>query len=312
MIPQEVPHEWSTPALVAKAQLYADEMLSFPHSDWEFALWSTLSLELLARATLSKFSPTLLADSKSNWNNLLYALGEQPKATNFSPRSIDIGDVFARLVELVQEFTPELAAFCRGHLSKRNQELHSGGTPFVGISENSWLPTYYRACKVLLESMDLSLPEFLGDSEATVANAMIEAAEDESAKSVNQAINAHKLVWETKDEEKASLVAQSLTWATRQVGHRVSCPACDCAAIVSGAPFAAPLKTIAYDEITETQEYLPSRFECIACGLKISGLSRLSAAGLGNTFNATFTYDANDYYLSEDNYQGFEPDYNEP
>ncbi len=38
-----------------------------------------------------------------------------------------------------------------------------------------------------------------------------------------------------------------------------------------------PHKTIKEDEITETQEYLPTQFECIACGLKIFGLSRLNA-----------------------------------
>ena len=140
----------------------------------------------------------------------------------------------------------------------------------------------------------------------------MEASKDESAKSVKQAIGAHKLVWDTKSDDKENLALQSSTWATRQTGHRVSCPACNCVAILSGSPWAVPSKTIADDEITETQEYLPSKFECVACGLKILGLSRLTAAGLGDPFTATLSYDANDYYFSEDYYEGYEPDFNEP
>ena len=314
MNPQDEPHEWAAEALLNKAQLYSEEMLSFPHDDWKFALWSTLSLELLARAALSTFSPALVAETKNNWDSLLYALDIQPNTTNFIPRAIDISEVFNRLQKLIPDFTPELESFCRRHMAKRNEELHSGGTPLVGVSTASWLPTYYQACIVLLSSMGKGIEQFLGSTEVNVAEAMIDAAKDESAKSIKGAIHAHKVVWDNNDiDEQESLALQSSTWATRQDGHRVSCPACDCAAILTGSAIAPPLKAITGDdEITETQEYLPSRFECVACSLKIHGLSQLSAAGLGDTYNATFIYDANVYYASEDYYGEYEPDYNEP
>ena len=313
MIPQDEAHEWTAELLLNKAQSYAEEMLSFPHDDWKFALWSTFSLELLARAALSTFSPTLVADSRNSWGNLLYALGIQPKTANFIPRSIDISEVLRRLQDLIPDFTPELESFCRRHMSKRNEELHSGATPFVGFSVTSWLPTYYQACAVLLSSMGDSLDRFVGSLESDVADAMIIAARDESAKSIRGAVNAHKVVWNNNSaEDKERLALQSSTWATRQLGHRVPCPACNCEAILFGSPIAPPLKTITKDEITETQEYLPSRFECVACNLKISGLSQLSAVHLGDTYNATFTYEAIDYYASEDHYSEYEPDFNEP
>ena len=288
-------------------------MLSFPHDDWRFALWSTFSLELLGRATLCTFSPTLMADAKSNWNHLLFALNIQPKVPNFVARTIDISEVFKRLQELIPEFTPDLASSCRRHMSKRNQELHSGTASFVDAGGASWIPNYYQACKVLLESMGDSLERFLGKEKADLAEAMIAADRDESAKSINKEINAHKMVWNGKNSDEQERIAlQASTWAIRQVGHRVLCPACGCDAILSGSAIAAPLRSIAKDEITETQEYLPSRFECVACGLKISGLSQLSAAGLGDPYNATFTYDLNDIYVLEDDYGDYEPDFNEP
>ena len=66
------------------------------------------------------------------------------------------------------------------------------------------------------------------------------------------------------------------------------------------------------DLIIETQDYLPVKFECIACKLKISGLSQLSACGLGNVFKHTSTYDAANYYAPQDDYDGYEDDNNEP
>ena len=287
-------------------------MHSHPHEDWRFGLWSTLSLELLARAALSTFSPVLVADPR-DWNNLLYALEIEPKAQKFIPKSVEISTVFHRLQELLSEFTPELADFCQTHLSRRNDELHTGTTPFVSTSVSRWLPNYYRASSILLAAVGENLEVFLGGEAATVASTMIEAASDESAKAIAKSIGAYKLVWEGKSEqEQDRLAGLSSTWATRQDGHRVLCPACGCGALVSGSAIAAPIKSINEDEITETQQYLPSKFECVACGLKISGFSQLSAAGVGNAYNATFTYDAADYYASHDDYQGYEPDFNEP
>lgn len=313
MIPQDTPHVWSAEALLNKAQTYGEEMLTFTKDDWRFTFWSTLTLELLGRAALANISPALVADSKNNWNNLLFSLGIQPKVTNFMPRAVDVSEVFNRLQDLIQDFTPELSTFCKGHMSKRNEELHSGATPFVGTGVSSWLPTYYRAFGVLLGSMDDSLDRFLGASEAALAKDMIVAAMDESAKSIKQLVNARTVVWDNfSDEEKQRLHLQSATWATRQSGHRVSCPACGCVAMLDGSPIAPPVKGIEEDEITETQEYLPSMFECVGCGLKITGLPQLTAVGLGDTYTARFTYDAAEYYVYDAGYDGYEPDFNEP
>ena len=149
MTVQDDQHIWSSEGLLNKGQSYAEIMVSFPHADWKFAVWSTLSLEFLARAALSRISPVLLADSRQSWNNLLYALEIPPTKANFLPRSVDISEVFRRLQVLIKEFTPELEAFCIKHMLLRNEELHSANTPFLDVQLTSWLPTYYRACQVL-------------------------------------------------------------------------------------------------------------------------------------------------------------------
>ncbi len=310
--PIQTSHGWSKDSLLAKAQRYVEEMLSHPHDDWRFAFWSTLALELLARAALAYVNPALLADPK-DWNNIYHALGFQPKSNKFIPRSIDVTTVLNRLQEVLPDFTKELENFGSLHMYRRNEELHSGDTPFDSISSSGWLPTYYQICKVFLKSMGHDLVMFVGTDESKLAEDMITAAQDETAKSVMKSIQAYKTVWESKSsEEKQKLSSQATAWATRYDGHRVKCPSCGSDAIISGEAIAAPFQSIKDDQITETQQYLPSRFECVACGLKISGLSHLSVCGLGDTYKATFTYDAAEYYRMRDEYADYEPDYNDP
>ena len=310
--PIQLPHGWSKDALLAKAQRYAEEMESYTHDDWRFAFWSTLVLELLARAALAHVNPALLADSK-HWHHLYHALGFKPNANKFVPSSISITDVFNRLGEILSSFPEEQVKFGILHMSRRNEELHSGDTPFDSFKISSWLPNYYQTCKILLQSMGHDLEILIGFDKANQANTMISAAQDETAKSVKKLLEAHKTIWKNKSpDEKQKLCSQATAWATRYEGHRVKCPSCESDAIISGEANAAPLQSIKDDQITETQQYLPSKFECVACGLKISGLSHLIACGLGDTYKATFTYDAAEYYQSSDEYADYEPDYNEP
>jgi len=310
--PQQTPHEWSREALLSKAQRYAEEMLSHPRESWQFAFWSSLALELLARAALAKVSPALLADPK-DWNNLYFALGNAPTAQKFSPRSIDISVVFAHLQSILPGFTPGMESFGIVHMGRRNEELHSGSTPFDSVKSSAWLPTYYQSAEVLLASLAETLESLVGPDEAEVATALIAAANDASAKAVTKTIEAHKTVWVQKTPgEQKKLQLQATLWATKQAGHRVTCPACSSDSLVVGAPVAPPTQTLDGDEITETQYFLPSRFECVACGLKIGQLSQLHAVGLADTYKSTIVYDAAEYYRTNDPYEDFEPDFNEP
>ena len=164
-------------------------------------------------------------------------------------------------------------------------------------------------------SIGESLELVFGTAEATVAKTLIDASEDESAKAVLKAIHAHKMEWQSKTTTEASkLASQASNWATRFTGHRVICPACGNDALLTGAPISAPQVKLNDDLIVETQEYLPSKFECVACQLKIAGLSQLSASNLGMPFTRTSTYDPSDYYAPQDQhdeYWGYEEDNNE-
>ena len=141
---------------------------------------------------------------------------------------------------------------------------------------------------------------------------MIAAAADETAKAVLKNVAAHKSVWGAKEQaERDKATSQAEVWATRQTGHRVACPSCQSTALVYGDPVSASQQSLEDDMIKEKQEYLPSKFECIACGLKIAGLSHLSAAGLGDIYVQTSFYTPSEFYELEDPADYWEDDNNE-
>ncbi len=288
-------------------------MSELDSDEWEYALWSGFSLEFLARAALANVSPALLAETDKNWASLYHALGFNPTEERFSPKSIAISEVFKRLMAILPNFTKEHEAFGILHTGRRNSELHTGEPAFDGIKGSVWQPRFYQTCEILLSSVGMTLDEFFGKDEANVAMQLISAAADDSAKAVKGEVDAHRKVWEAKSEkERTTLLAQASLRATRQAGHRVDCPACASPALIFGEPVSAPVQSLRDGEITEKQEYLPNLFECIACSLKISGLSRLTVVGLGDRYKKTQIYDAAEYYAPQDDYFGYDEDNNEP
>ena len=306
---KQQPHPWSSDALLAKAQKCAESLAGLTRDDWRFGLWSAFVLELLLRAALSKVSPTLLAAAdRGEWQQLVFALGQTPTASKFVPRSIPTREVMVRLKAIYKEFTPELESGCVKILEARNEELHTGSTPFISTGASSWLSGYYAACERLLTILGTDL-EYVFGEEADAARALMKASQDHSAKVIKKTIHDHWKAWNDFDtEEQEVLEKQAAVWATRHEGHRVPCPACQSIALVFGSPAGAPRRTLSESEVTEKQDFLPAKFECVACGLKISGLSHLTAAGIGDGFTSTKVYEASELYAQEPE---FEDDFNE-
>ncbi len=285
---------WSSEALFNKALLYVGEMERHTAGDWQFGLWSALNLELVGRAALAHISPTLLADGK-DWRNVYHALGHAPTVKRFAPSSVTTNEVFSRLQELLPDFRTELVDFCVKHTARRNAEVHTGEDMFASLGTSLWLPKYYASCKVLLQSMGKSLDDLFDD--AKTAEEMIALLEDAAAKAVEQDIKAHKQVWQNKTaEEREIALAQATAWAMRQAGHRAECPACGSPSLIPGSPQGAVTTEIGEDMIVQRQTTLPSSFECVACGLRIRGLSKLSACGLGDAFTATSSFSAAEFF----------------
>jgi hypothetical protein len=269
-------------------------MERYTANDWQFGFWSSLSLELVARAAVAHVSPTLLAHRK-DWRNIYDALGNPATAKGFTRISVTTTEVLQILKEILPDFTDELNNFCARHCANRNAELHSGEEVFAGLGTSEWLAKYYKCCQVFLGSMGRTLHELFGD--VTTAKALIASLNDSAAKAVERDIKKQIEIWNAKPpQEEAAAVAQASAWATRHVGHRVKCPACGNPALLRGSSQGAVSTEIGEDVIVQRQTMLPSAFECVACDLKIAGLSKLSACGLGDAFTATSTYSPAEFF----------------
>lgn len=308
-------HEWSKEAFFSKAQLYAEAMSDHDDSNWQFGLWSAFVIEMLVRAGVSATSPALVAENK-DWNNLLYALGTEPKKQKFVAKSAPVTELVIRVQDLCSDFTREHANFCTSHIARRNSEVHSGSLPFENLGSSAWLPMFYSVCSVLLAEIGESLESLFGDEIAEQAKEDIDALEDDTAKSVKSTISAHETVWLSKsDSEKAKLMKQAEAVSLRHYGHRIDCPSCSCTALIQGKAAGAPKRDVDDDGISERQLMKPESFQCLACGLKITGYSKLLAAGLGDTYISTTHYDALEYFEVdiEEHVRGMmEDDNNEP
>lgn len=289
-------HPWSSDTLFAKALIYVGKMESTQLDDPDYGLWSSLSLEFLARSALSYISPTLLADAHS-WRNIHYALGYEVTMKGFTPKSIGIKDVFSRLNEINPKFNNEELGYCSQHIERRNAELHTGEMAFSELKNSIWLSRFYKSCESLLHVMDKKIEDLFEMPDVVIDS--INSLSDEAGKSVKQDIAAYKKVWEDKsEEEKEKCHDQASIWATRQNGHRVSCPVCGSQALVQGSPYSS-IKTTTDQEldlVIQKQSMMPISFECVSCGLKISGHSRLNACGLGESYTTTTTFTIAEFY----------------
>lgn len=313
--PQETNKAYDSDAIFAKVGRYADYMLAEKEDVFRFGLWSALMLEHLARSVLGAVHPALLAEEaeKNGFNSLALSLGLAPTGKRLVPKSIAISIVAQRLGVLFETITKEDVNFIKTHCGKRNAELHSGEEPFDAVQSIGWEPEFHRTICRLLNCINMELSDIYGEEEAEVANKLIVAYADASAKEVLGEIEAFKRDWDARnEEEKQTHLQQALLWAQRNQGHRLDCPACRSVALAFGDAVSPANVTLEDDLVVERFDVLPSHFECIACGLKISGLSRLTAAGLGDRYSKKSYSDPAEYYAIEPDWSMYEEDNNEP
>ena len=292
-------HPWSEDLLLSKAKLYIEKMAQIDPDNWECILWSSLALEFVLRAALAHFSPVLLArtNGSNDWRNLLFAVSMDYTSTKAKPISIQTGEVIKRLSELLTEFTKEISDFCYGRVDKRNEELHTGTMAFSDIEDKAWRPQFYRACDVLVKSIDHSLEELLPSAETQTARQMIDGLQESAKEAVKKDVAAYKVVWENKaEDERKSAQQRADGWATRDRGHRVSCPSCSTTALVLGDASGPVKRQLDGREIVAKQKMLPREFKCQACGLRISGFSKLLACNLGEVYTVTSRYSPEEHF----------------
>ena len=275
--------KWSWKDYWLKARQYIERAHEFEHTDSRFAFYSSLALEFLARAALTKIHPVLNADPRSD-ENLLYALGYDIAA---QPRSLPAHAVFLRLEKTVDGFGKVQRELCDYISVLRNEELHTGLPAFESLKESSWLPRYYETCNVLCMAIDKKLESLLGTSDAKAAKKLIGTLNKQIEATVRSKVAAHSKVFAGRDEDEQEELRQTAKSRANSmfIPHAIEqCPACSSEGIIRGELIRTlPLK---YEDETlfVDEEYLASQFNCAACGLALNNLEEISHAGLEPRF----------------------------
>lgn len=288
---------WERSSLWNKARLYTERALAQDREQDTFGLWAAMALELLARSAISKISPTLLADPDKDQKNVLYALGF---GSGGAPKSIAISQVLALCKALIPSFTEDDFKAAVALVSRRNEELHTGVAAFLSYRTQHWLVGFYRCCKILAEFQNETLQTLMGDAEAEAAQKILDESQRNLVDKIKSLIGAHMRVFNNKEAaEKEILRVEATTQGellSHQKHHRVKCPACECTATVQGEVHGGEQVEHAENKIIVRQNVVPTKFQCIACGLKLNGYGELLAAGVADNFTHRIEYSPGDYY----------------
>ena len=294
-------------ALYAKSQVYIRRGFRAQGDEdtEEYQLWSSLALELLGKAALAKVHPALIADPTHS-HSLFAACGRQ-----LSPdiKTITAKTLFERLSHIDKAFDARHQKFCEQMALRRNAELHSGESPFSGMSAEAWEREFWGAVETVLQMQDETLESWLGAEDSKAPSKILEQAEEAMEWAVKHRVSRCKEDFEKKYqdpkkrqeiiEESKKLSWNDFTWDERD---RSACPACLSLGFLGGTLWSEevidnkPGWSITDEHgdehgepPTETVEktFTVEAFECPVCHLHLYGTKEIAAAELPDEFSET-------------------------
>jgi hypothetical protein len=302
----------SSDALFAKSQVYVHRAFrAQAESDFEeYQLWASLALELLGKAALARVHPALVADPQ-HFESLFAACGRP-----ISPdvKTIAAKTLFARIGHLEKSFDSRRQRFCTQMSIRRNAELHSGESPFSGMSPEVWEPEFWGTIEVLLQLQEQTLDSWLGAEGAKAPSALLERAKKAREWAVNDRIrrSSDDFISKYKDPMKRAEVienSKSFQWWEHRGRFYLSadeatshpCPACGATAALLGAFWSEEIidtdETYYWsegDDLPQTDYYETvekafsvEEFYCPTCELHFFGTAEIEAAGLPEDFTTT-------------------------
>ena len=304
---------WDYESLYKKAKVYALKALEHdqPESD-EVPLWSILALELLARATLSRVNPALLADPRDS-GSVLHACGFPSKK---APTSVPAKMVFHRCVVVCEDFTEQDYDKCLEWLNWRNEELHTGELPFEQLKTGAWLSDFFRICETLLVQNQSSLEDFVGSEHAATAADMTSALSAQKRSEAFETVKERKVEFQDfQIEERLEKIKKGKeklerNYTLRARGREIVCPSCEGPALVIGNLIRSTTPRDNDGEFVQDDVWLPTALICWCCGLKFNEHAHVSALEYGDQFVTQDILDPKEYYeIQFDPSEYFESDY---
>lgn len=291
-------------ALYGKSQVYIRRGLRAQSDDdsEEYQLWASLALELLGKAALAKVHPALVADP-THYQSLFAACGRQLSA---DIKTITAKTLFERLSHIEKAFDSRHQKFCEQMALRRNAELHSGESPFSGMSAEAWERDFWGATEIVLGMQHETLESWLGAEDSKAPTRIIEQAKEALQWAVKHRITRCKDDFEKKHqdpkrrletiEESRRLTWNDYTWDGRE---RYACPACHSSGFLGGTLWNeeviesdpgvhefGPEGEEYYEPPTEVVEktFTVEAFVCLVCGLRLYGTNEIIATELPEDF----------------------------
>lgn len=289
---------WDSKGLWLKSKLFVDSAKRHADTSPEFAFWSGLALECLARCALTHVHPALNADPRED-ANLIYAFGFD---ISRQPRSLPAHSVFLRLEKIIPEFGKEQRELCDYLALLRNQHLHSADIPYEQVKPSAWIARYFEVCKILNDFVGRSMEEYFGAELAGLGNQHISTLGEEVSGEVKRRIEEHIKIFRAMGEQDQAAAQGAAAVATR-IGRPNSdsrtCPACGSSGFLGGAPVRELEPTFSDGELLVERQFLATDYECLGCGLVLKGLSQIVHAGIEPHFSISESTSLHELYEAE-------------
>lgn len=278
-------------ALWMKARLFINHAMDDePRTFDEQALWAALSLELLAKAALSKRSPLLIASPTEEGDNLLIASGLMEGDARF--KSIPAHTLYSRCAKAFKPFSEKDAKAITG---ARNEYLHGASARFSPIPSDAWWPRFWSQAVILINALDKSLELFVGYERRALVEKHLEKNRQNVTDRVEMLISraSQRLAMKRSGQmtEAAAKEFSSQVALVAGYAHAESetCPACQSVGTLEGEDI------ISMDELPDEPLYhegddmiqveiVAEHFSCSTCRLVLDGNTYVTQAGLPDTF----------------------------
>jgi hypothetical protein len=292
---------WTSEALFSKASHFYSKAQGMDSDSPEYGLFLSLALEVLSRAALSNVSPVLNADPQHNeGDSILFALGLGIRKG--PPRSIPFHSVSSRLVHLIEDYQKKnCRSFSDFFSGLRNEELHSGGSPFSNQRNSKWLPEFYRTAKILCDFMEKDFQDLVGEDLEEALHLISELEESETSRALEKIGRAKDSFDRLSNPEKVAKRLEAIADpdGKRRGNTTATCPACASQGVLHGLRIKASEPKYENSELFSVVTFRAAKLTCKACGLELSSTADIISAGLNVSFTDIEYLDLHDYFQPE-------------
>ncbi|MGH6880050.1 MAG: hypothetical protein ACREFM_03965 [Hypericibacter sp.] len=184
---------------------------------------------------------------------------------------------------------------------RRNAELHSGESPFSGMSADAWEKEYWGAIETILGMQGESLESWLGIQDAKAPKAIVSRAVTAMEWAVKNRVTRCKEDFENKNSDpikRKLLIERSSSLSFQDFAKRFNvdvesferegCVACKAAGFLAGVLWSEEIVSVEDDDDTmmeyTDETYTAEEFYCPTCDLHLFGNREVKAADLPREF----------------------------